>query len=207
MAKARPITGLDPQAPTGKNARLIAKVRLEELYSWESYVDHPDNLRELHNMRIAAKRLRYTFEVFEEELPGACKPLHKELVQIQDELGALHDTDVMIALLRLCLGSHDTVTVPETAQRNGNTHHPQEQTLVPPELVERLLDPADAPSTEQRYGLELFLQSQEQVREEQYVVFRQHWDALQERDFQREILELMDTDLSRKQQQERQAFT
>lgn len=203
MVKARPITGLDPQAPTGKNARLIAKVRLEELYSWESYVDHPSHIRELHNLRIAAKRLRYTFEVFEEVLPVACKPIHEELVQIQDELGVLHDTDVMIALLRLCLGSQDTATGPETAQRNGNKHHPHEQALVSPELVKSLLDPVVAPSADERYGLEQFLQSQEQVREEQYAVFRQHWYALQARDFKREILEHLGTYMSRKQQQER----
>src|SRR5438128_10665133 len=90
MAKAKPITGLDPQAPTGKNARIIAKVRLEDLYSWESYVDNPYNIRELHNMRIAAKRLRYTFEVFEDALPVAGKSIVKELVQLQDELGDFH---------------------------------------------------------------------------------------------------------------------
>ncbi len=198
MAKARPIPGLNLQAPTGKNARLIAKVRLEDLYCWESSVDNPSQIRELHNMRIAAKRLRYTFEVFEEELPVACKPLHEELVKIQDELGTLHDTDVMIALLRLCLGSHDTATVPETAQRKGNTHHPQERALVSPELVESLLDLANAPSAEERYGLEQFLQREAQVREAQYAVFRQHWYALQARDFKREVLDLLETDLSRK---------
>ncbi len=31
MAKAKPITGLDVQAPTGKNARVIARTRLENL--------------------------------------------------------------------------------------------------------------------------------------------------------------------------------
>src|SRR5215467_11008658 len=85
MAKAKPITGLDPQAPTGKNARIIAKIRLEELFSWESYVDNPYHIQELHNLRIAAKRLRYTFEVFEDVFPLASKDIVKELVQIQDE--------------------------------------------------------------------------------------------------------------------------
>ncbi len=33
MAKAKPITGLDPHAPTGENARIIARTRLEEMYS------------------------------------------------------------------------------------------------------------------------------------------------------------------------------
>lgn len=192
MAKARPITGLDPHAPTGMNARLIAKVRLEDLYSWESYVDNPYNIRELHNMRIAAKRLRYTFEVFEDELPVACKPIHEELVQIQDELGALHDTDVMIALLRLCLGSQNTATVVDYARSSEKAEQKNEKTLVAPELVADLLDPAVTPTTEERFGLELFLQHQEQLRTTQYDTFRQHWYALQSRDFRREILELLE---------------
>jgi CHAD domain len=193
MAKAKPITGLNPQDATGKNARMIAKVRLEELYSWESYVDNPYNIAELHNLRIAAKRLRYTFEVFEDALPVACKPIHEELVRIQDELGDFHDTDVMIALLRLCLGSHDTAMVPETAHLNGNEHRPKEKALVSPELVQELLDPAVAPSVEERYGLEHFLRNQEQLRNKQYDAFRQHWYALQARDFKRQVLELLET--------------
>ena len=192
MAKARPITGLDPQAPTGKNARLIAKVRLEDLYSWESYVDNPYHIRELHNMRIAAKRLRYTFEVFEDVLPASSKCIVEELVKIQDELGNLHDTDVMIALLRLCLGSQDTATIVDYAQSSAKAQQRKEKSLVAPELVADLLDPAVSPSTEERYGLELFLQTQEQLREKQYDTFRQHWYALQARDFRREILETLE---------------
>src|SRR2546427_10665750 len=107
MAKARPVTGLDPRATTGKNARIIARVRLEELYDWDRYVDNPECKRELHNLRIAAKRLRYTLEIFEDVLPSPCHVIVNELAQIQDELGALHDSDVMIALLRLCMGGED----------------------------------------------------------------------------------------------------
>ena len=58
MAKARPITGLDAHAPVARNARLVAKTRLEELYDWERYVDNPYNISELHNLRIAAKRVQ-----------------------------------------------------------------------------------------------------------------------------------------------------
>src|SRR6266516_1445002 len=193
MAKARPITGLDPQAPTGKNARIIAKVRLEELYSWESYVDNPYHIQELHNLRIAAKRLRYTFEVFEEALPQACKPITNELVQIQEELGALHYTDVMIALLRLCLANQDSAAILDQAQLDAIGHHGKGKSLVAPELVTELLAQAVAPNAEERYGLEQFLQSQEQLREKQYATFRQHWYTLHARDFRREILEILDT--------------
>ena len=108
MAKAKPIQGLDAQAPTGNNARIIARVRLEEMYQWERYVDSPSHERELHNLRIAAKRLRYTLEIFEDVLPEACKPAIKELERIQEELGALHDSDVKIALLQRCLSSQNS---------------------------------------------------------------------------------------------------
>jgi CHAD domain len=193
MAKARPITGLNPQDPTGKNAKLIAKVRLEDLYSWENFVDNPYNIVELHNMRIAAKRLRYTFEVFEDVLPVASKGVLKELVQLQEELGDFHDSDVMIALLRLCLGSQDTAMVPDTVRLNGNKQHPKEKSLVSSELVRDLVDPAVAPSVEERYGLEYFLQDQEKLRNKRYDAFRQHWFALQGQDFKRQVLEILET--------------
>jgi CHAD domain len=192
MAKARPITGLNPQDSTGKNAREIARVRLEELYSWESFVDNPYNIAELHNMRIAAKRLRYTFEVFEDALPTASKTVLKELVQLQEELGDLHDSDVMIALLRLCLSSHDTTTLPERMHLNGNNQQAHQKSLVSAELIADLLDPTAAPSVEERYGMEHFLQSQEQLRNKQYDTFRQHWYTLQAQDFKRQVQEVLD---------------
>jgi CHAD domain len=192
MAKAKPITGLDPQAPTGKNARLIAKERLEEMYAWDSYVDNPYHIQELHNLRIAAKRLRYTLEVFEDVLPEACKPIIKELEQIQEELGALHDSDVMIALLRLCLGSQDSAMHLEQLQSDEETQHREGKSLVSPELVAVLLKPTVAPSAGERYGLEQYLQIQEQLREKQYTAFRQHWYSLQARDFRCEILDILD---------------
>ena len=67
MAKAKPVTALDIQAPTGKNARALARTRLDELYSWSDFVDDPYRIRELHDLRIAAKRLRYSLEIFEDD--------------------------------------------------------------------------------------------------------------------------------------------
>src|SRR2546428_10712082 len=101
MAKARPITGLDIHAPTGENARIIVRVRLEDMYDWAKYVDDPYRIHELHDLRIAAKRLRYSLEIFADVLPAECAAAIKEVEQIQEDLGALHDSDVMIALLRL----------------------------------------------------------------------------------------------------------
>jgi hypothetical protein len=191
MAKAKPITGLDVQAPTGQNARVIARTRLDELYSWSDYVDSPYSVKELHNLRIAAKRLRYTLEVFEDFLPEDCKPVVKELQQLQDELGELHDSDVFIALLRLCLGSQESPVYDQALSKAQKTQG-KTRSLVPPDLVVELLDSSVAPSAEQRYGLEQLLRREQQVREEQYNAFRQHWYRLQEQDFRRHLLAVLD---------------
>ena len=190
MAKAKPITGLEAQAPTAQNAREIARIRLGEMDEWSASVDTPYAVRELHNLRIATKRLRYTLEIFADFLSGDCKPLLKELEQIQEELGQLHDSDVLIALLRLCLGSQESPVTGQLVSR------PEKQTkatrsaksLLRPELLAELLDSSLAPTAEERYGLEQLLRKQEVTREEEYRAFRQHWYHLQERDFRRQLL-------------------
>ncbi len=193
MAKAKPVTGLDPDAPTEKNVCIIAHTRLEEMYSWAKYVDNPYEVRNLHNLRIAAKRLRYTFELFEDVLPSACQGIAKELAQLQDELGALHDADVMIALLRLCLGSEVGGTMYEQVLSKADKLSGKGQLMLQPELVSIVLNPDVAPSAEQHYGLEHLLLQEQDRREEYYKAFRQHWYQLQARDFRREILDALDS--------------
>lgn len=190
MAKAKSIVGLNIQAPTRENARLVARTRLEELYDWAPFVDDPYHVRELHDLRIAAKRLRYTLEVFEDVLPEASKDAVKEVEQIQEELGTLHDSDVMIALLRLCLGSQDSGTRYEYAL--AKSQQLRGSVRLNPELVATLVDPSVAPSAKERYGLEQLLLRLQQRRDEQYMAFRQHWYQLQARDFRREVLKLLD---------------
>ena len=194
MAKAKAITYLDKRAPVGMNARLIARQRLGELYQWEQAVDDPANIRGLHDMRIAAKRLRYTFEVFEEVLPASGKVVVEELTRLQDELGALHDSDVMIALLqrRLANGQHNTAA--ENGAGGGGANQPSAHVkpLVSPDMAAYLLGPRATPTEEQRRGLEAFLRQQVDLREQRYNTFRQHWRQLEERDFRREVLDLLD---------------
>lgn len=193
MARAKPITGLDPHAPTEKDVCIIARTRLEEMYSWAKYVDNPYEVQNLHNLRIAAKRLRYTLELFEDVLPTACQGIAKELAQLQDELGTLHDADVMIALLRLCLGSEAGGTIYEQALSQADKQSGKGRLMLQPELVSIVLKPDVAPSAEQRYGLEQLLLQEQHRREEHYKAFRQHWYQLQSRDFRREILDALST--------------
>ena len=191
MAKARAVQGLNPQAPTGENASLIAQTRLDELYEWGQYVDNPYHVRELHNLRIAAKRLRYTLEIFADALPEPVAPLVKEVAQVQEELGALHDSDVRIALLRLCLGAEDAGAGYEYALAHARRLKKKGDYVVNPTLMTYVLDPAHAPSADERGGLEQLLQQQHSRRNDQYAAFRQHWYALKERDFRRELLDAL----------------
>ena len=196
MAKARAISGIDAHALTGTNARLIARTRLEELQTWGQYAHDPQRSDELHDMRIAAKRLRYTLEIFADVLPEESTSIIEEVTQLQEELGALHDSDVIIALLRLCL---------EQQNDNGTIHTPGKRAAAVSaqqrigkhlisnlELVTHLLNVHMVPSQEQRNGLELLLQDTREQREKQYKTFREHWDALQGRGFQQEILDILD---------------
>ena len=191
MAKAKALTSLDPNAPTGQNARYIARTRLDEMYDWAADVDNPYQVHGLHNLRIAAKRLRYTLEIFEDVLPSTSQSIANELAQMQDELGALHDNDVMIALLRLCMGGEDAGVAYELALVKVGKQKGKGKLLLKPPLVASVLDPDVAPSAEQRYGLEQLLRRQLRAREEHYQAFRKHWYQLQARDFRREMLDAL----------------
>ncbi len=193
MAKAKPITELDIHAPTAVNARIIAKTRLAEIYAWEQYVDNPYYVRELHNLRIAAKRLRYTLEIFGEILPPAVAPFLKEVEQIQEELGALHDSDVMIALLRLCLGAQDAGSGYEYTLAHARTAQKKVDFVINPDMVACLLDPDGAPSAVERQYLESFLLDLHLQRDAQYSAFRQHWHSLKADDFRSAVLSALDS--------------
>jgi len=192
MAKAKTISKLDCQAPTGQMARLIAHVRLEELYDWAQYVDNPYHSKELHNLRIAAKRLRYTLEVFEETFPQQSKGSIQELTQLQDELGLLHDSDVLIALLRLCLGGQESGAAYQKALVRVKKQKKRKGLMLPPELVASVLDSTDSPSAGERYGLEQLLIAEQHTREERYRTFRDHWSRLQEQNFRQEVVHMLD---------------
>jgi CHAD domain-containing protein len=184
MAKAKPVAGLDARAPSGANARRIVSARLEELYAWARYADEPYRVQELHDMRIATKRLRYSLEVFEAFLPAAARASVDELTQLQDELGLLHDSDVLIELLQRLEGGAASAKPAPPGEKEGAE-------LVPADLLADLLDPAAAPVAEERYGLQRMLLREQLRRVERYSAFHQHWRLLQTRDFRREVLDIL----------------
>ena len=71
-------------------------IRLTKLLSYEGWVHNPDAIAEHHAIRIAAKKLRYTMEVYGPLYRrGLKKPLSR-VKKIQEILGDLHDCDVWI---------------------------------------------------------------------------------------------------------------
>jgi len=193
MAKARPITGLDSQAPTTRNARIILQQRLDDMYAYAPYVGNPDNIQELHDLRIATKRVRYTLELFEEFLPTASKDFVDELAKLQDELGALHDSEVMLTLLRQLLQQENRES---DAPPVAGTSDDAQSALLSSQMARTVLHPAHASalSVKERQGLLSFLHRQEQRREQSYALFRQHWEKLERDRFHATLLEMLSSD-------------
>jgi hypothetical protein len=100
MAKPRPVRGIDPKGTLAANARRILAVRIEEVYSYESAIGDPANVTELHDMRIACKRLRYLLEIFDVAFKEDLEPYVDVVKDLQDVLGDIHDCDVQVPMLR-----------------------------------------------------------------------------------------------------------
>ncbi len=75
------------------------RLRLEEFLAFEPHINHPERVAELHQMRIAAKHLRYTLEVFEPLYDRALRKPIKVVKEIQELLGQVHDCDVWIGFV------------------------------------------------------------------------------------------------------------
>jgi CHAD domain-containing protein len=82
---------------------MAISLRLEEMLAYEIYVNQPESLEELHAMRIAAKRLRYTMEIFETIYSDNLKTSLRTAREIQTILGDFHDCDVWVNYLPLFL--------------------------------------------------------------------------------------------------------
>jgi len=98
--KARKVKELEPEGALGANAGRIAAVRLEELRSFAPRALDPAAVEALHDMRIAAKRLRYVLEITEPALGPSARQGAKTAKRLQDLLGEIHDCDVMLPRVR-----------------------------------------------------------------------------------------------------------
>ncbi len=174
--RARRVKGLDPDGPLEEDVRKIVLVRLDELVSFVPRVLDPDEVEALHDMRIAAKRLRYILELFAPRLGAEAERAAKEAKKLQDLIGEIHDCDVNVPVVerhieRLRL--EDAAAVRDRAGANA-----------------RDLTPAKASTAPHRahyQGLEALVTYLRARRQVLYARFVREWARLEQEGFQRDL--------------------
>jgi hypothetical protein len=169
--KARKVKGLDPALPLAEAAARIIRVRLDELYSFVPRALDPAEADALHDLRIAAKRLRYLLEVTGPILGEYASTAAKRARQVQDLAGEIHDCDVMLPRVNALvddLRAHDAA---ELRRRAGDAED---------------LDPAltaHAPHAEAYRGLEVLCVHLRARRALLFERFVELWEKLEREDF------------------------
>ncbi|MFC1714578.1 CHAD domain-containing protein [Candidatus Poribacteria bacterium] len=162
---------VDENAPfVYQQAYLTISLRLEDMLAYETYVTQPERMEELHAMRIAAKRLRYTMEVFEPLYRGDLKQPLKTVRKIQTMLGDIHDCDVWVEHLPQFLGEERARTV----EYYGHAR----------------------PLNRLKTGILYLQQERHEHRMELYREFVEFWQQTQEQNFWDNLLEQLSQPLS-----------
>jgi CHAD domain len=190
--KAQPVKKLDPSRALGENAARMVQVRLDEMMSFAPKA-LDGKVKAQHDMRIAAKRLRYVLEV-----TGFCfgKPAdtaRRRARDLQDILGEIHDCDVMLPRVRSHL---------EELQR-GDAEAVRARADRAPDLDPRLA--AHAPHRTAYRGLDVlavYLQARRQLLSDRFVSF---WSRQEETGTWRRLERAVDGYLTRAREARRTA--
>ena len=98
--KARKVKGLDADGPLADQLQRIVEVRLDELCAFMPAAGDPAEVEHLHDMRIAAKRLRYILEISGELFGPYAAEATRRTKDLQDLVGEIHDCDVTLPQVR-----------------------------------------------------------------------------------------------------------
>lgn len=170
MSRAWPVDDVDPDASLATNARRILAVRMAEFYAYTPIVPIESATTELHDLRISAKRLRYSLELFRSVFGDRGQEQIERVKAIQEELGALHDHDVRLALIEDELA--DRALAESSAIGNAlAAAAPGQHAAI---TATALRPPPDDP----RRGLIALLGREHAARRQRYAAFRALWDRL-----------------------------
>ena len=92
-------TGKRPSRALLKRARKYVLTAVEELTSHQDSLAEPQQIARHHEMRIAAKRLRYTIELFRPAYDGELDGMIDSVKHVQTLLGDVHDCDMWMERL------------------------------------------------------------------------------------------------------------
>jgi CHAD domain-containing protein len=178
--KARRVKGLDPAATLADNAERIVRTRLDELYSFTPQALNPKKVKALHDMRIAAKRLRYILEVTAFCFGPYAGTALKRAKELQDLLGEIHDCDEMLPRVRAAVRELHNDDVDRLVALAGDDDD------VPPELAAKVKH-ADAYG-----GLEVLAVWLESRRMLLFERFLDRWKTLERNDFRGRLERALD---------------
>jgi hypothetical protein len=187
MSRAWPVANVDPGAPVIDNARRVLAVRIAEFYSFEPIVSHPELSEALHDMRVSAKRLRYTLELFRPQFGKAGERQIERVKMIQELLGRLHDHDVRIDLIGKEL-SQLMVEQSRKTRADIADASPEELAAI---AAAALRPPPDDP----RRGLIALLGREHAARRKAYARFRETWETYAGDGMRRDLVKLSVTPL------------
>ncbi len=89
--------GVLPDDGLPEAARKVLSYHFARLRAKEKSVREGSNAEDLHDMRVAARRMRAAWRVFDEAFaPGTTRKLRRRLRGLSDRLGAVRDLDVLI---------------------------------------------------------------------------------------------------------------
>jgi CHAD domain-containing protein len=101
--------------PVFLRCRDAIKQRLDALMEKDHVLKDPEDHEGHHQMRIAAKHLRYTFEIARPALGDPVAPMQDAAEHMQDLLGEVHDCDVWVDHLQELLAGEGP-TLDETTR-------------------------------------------------------------------------------------------
>lgn len=179
MAKAKKIKGIDCCESVTWNARKIIDVRLNEMLSFGQYAGDPTKIEEIHNLRIAAKRLRYTLEMFRFAFPKELKDLIDEVKEIQEHIGNMRDGDVMIERVRHVLSENARARTERLMQIATAS---QRGTIA--QRNQRIRSAVSAPKgARDEVALYTLIAQRSDQRDEAYLRFVRAWERMEATDF------------------------
>ena len=139
-----------------KRGRKCVLAAVEDLTNHQDSLAEPQQIARHHEMRIAAKRLRYTMEVFRPAYGGELDGMIDSVKQVQTLLGDVHDCDLWIERLAKFLRAEWERTV--TYCGDGG------------------------PMTEVQPGVEFLRKRLQRKRDETFTQLSLYWDQLRDRE-------------------------
>jgi CHAD domain-containing protein len=187
MAKPRPVSGIDPSKRVRPNARRILATRIDEVYQYDGLVANPANVTDLHNMRIAFKRLRYLLEIFGSAFDADLEPYLEQVKAMQDLLGDIHDCDVQVPMLEAHLAwleRQEALSVERMLTSARRTRTPEDHEVALERFRSRL---ESARRTDERPGIHTLIALRRTQRVALYARFTNEWRRLKHERFRQHL--------------------